>query len=263
MPSPFAPKLGTNYCPQDAEVAEIKALLVEPSLRWKVLNGEIAEMKRVIEKPAQERDTLGNIYGLHSNAPQLCYKCKGGARPPRPHLVFQDKLSQRTKTTRTWLGRSGQCRLSVSFQSAFVRMGFPVDKQDPIYVIQFGLEHTMRDLPPNIMAIVCTSRIIFVKRETRFIHELSQFGADRELHLSGNFDLNTLQCTMAFETHPRIYEMQDLPIREKSTPGCRALVNRVQGAPKGHRQSILFKKAQLAQDRNPASEIGGGWGEDR
>ncbi|KAJ7782578.1 hypothetical protein DFH07DRAFT_791200 [Mycena maculata] len=58
MSSPFAPNLGTNYCPTNEEVLEIKALLIEPTLKVKRLDAEIAELQRAIDKLAEERDGL-------------------------------------------------------------------------------------------------------------------------------------------------------------------------------------------------------------
>ncbi|KAJ6586349.1 hypothetical protein DFH09DRAFT_861188, partial [Mycena vulgaris] len=58
MSSPFTSKLGTNYCPQDAEIAEIKALIVEPGLRLKCLADEIAHMQEALDKLKKERSRL-------------------------------------------------------------------------------------------------------------------------------------------------------------------------------------------------------------
>ncbi|KAJ7906828.1 hypothetical protein B0H13DRAFT_1716163 [Mycena leptocephala] len=58
MASPFAPQLGTNYCPTDDEVAEIKAFLIEPALRLKQLDDEISDLQRAIDKLRAERESL-------------------------------------------------------------------------------------------------------------------------------------------------------------------------------------------------------------
>ncbi|KAJ7042015.1 hypothetical protein C8F04DRAFT_1078025, partial [Mycena alexandri] len=58
MTSPFASRLGTNYCPEDDEIPQIKALLVEPSLRLRRLDEEIAVLQ-------QERDLLAASIGAH------------------------------------------------------------------------------------------------------------------------------------------------------------------------------------------------------
>ncbi|KAJ7042012.1 hypothetical protein C8F04DRAFT_1078021 [Mycena alexandri] len=58
MISPFTSRLGTNYCPPDDEISQIKALLVEPSLRLKRLDEEIAVLQ-------QERDFLAASIGAH------------------------------------------------------------------------------------------------------------------------------------------------------------------------------------------------------
>ncbi|KAJ7151802.1 hypothetical protein C8R43DRAFT_1127440 [Mycena crocata] len=65
MSSPFADKLGTNYTPQDEEMADIKALLVEPSLHLASLTGEIAAMQRAINKLTTERDGLAAYVDAH------------------------------------------------------------------------------------------------------------------------------------------------------------------------------------------------------
>ncbi|KAJ6588665.1 hypothetical protein B0H19DRAFT_1226429 [Mycena capillaripes] len=65
MSSPFAARLGTNYCPKDEEILEIKTLLAEPSLRLKRLDEEIAELQKAIDKLAAERDELGAFVEGH------------------------------------------------------------------------------------------------------------------------------------------------------------------------------------------------------
>ncbi|KAJ7134881.1 hypothetical protein C8R44DRAFT_849317 [Mycena epipterygia] len=59
MSSPFAARLGTNFCPKDKEITEIKALIVEPTLRLKRLDDEITDMQKAIDKLIAERDSLG------------------------------------------------------------------------------------------------------------------------------------------------------------------------------------------------------------
>ncbi|KAJ7162234.1 hypothetical protein C8R46DRAFT_1103955 [Mycena filopes] len=63
--SPFASKLGTNYCPQDEELAQIKDLLIEPCQRLKELDDEIAGLHRKIDELAEERDKLGAYVEAH------------------------------------------------------------------------------------------------------------------------------------------------------------------------------------------------------
>ncbi|KAJ7134869.1 hypothetical protein C8R44DRAFT_560198, partial [Mycena epipterygia] len=65
MSSPFAARLGTNYCPKDKEIAEIKALLVEPTLRLKCLDDEIAEMRKALDKLIAEHDALAAYVESH------------------------------------------------------------------------------------------------------------------------------------------------------------------------------------------------------
>ncbi|KAJ7457857.1 hypothetical protein FB451DRAFT_1047098 [Mycena latifolia] len=45
MFSPFSSQLRTNYCPNDDEVAKIKLLLVEPSLRLERIDLELANIQ--------------------------------------------------------------------------------------------------------------------------------------------------------------------------------------------------------------------------
>ncbi|KAJ7680972.1 hypothetical protein DFH06DRAFT_1164666 [Mycena polygramma] len=65
MSSPFASKLGTNYCPPDAELVQIKQLLIEPRRRLTRLDDEIAIMQKAIDKLAGERDALRSYVEAH------------------------------------------------------------------------------------------------------------------------------------------------------------------------------------------------------
>ncbi|KAJ6581782.1 hypothetical protein B0H19DRAFT_884580, partial [Mycena capillaripes] len=65
MSSPFAAQLGTNYCPKDDEILEIKELLVEPTRRLKRLDDEIADLQKAIRKLAEERDGLDAFVAAH------------------------------------------------------------------------------------------------------------------------------------------------------------------------------------------------------
>ncbi|KAJ6475907.1 hypothetical protein DFH09DRAFT_1293237 [Mycena vulgaris] len=65
MSSPFTSKLGTNYCPQDAEIAEIKALIVEPGLRLKCLDDEITDLQQALAKLKEEHSRLGTYIEGH------------------------------------------------------------------------------------------------------------------------------------------------------------------------------------------------------
>ncbi|KAF8127747.1 hypothetical protein K438DRAFT_1646022 [Mycena galopus ATCC 62051] len=65
MNTPFASQLGTNYCPTDAEVDQIKGLLVEPCPKLKRLDDEIVAMQKALDKLAQERDALGAYVDAH------------------------------------------------------------------------------------------------------------------------------------------------------------------------------------------------------
>ncbi|KAF8138016.1 hypothetical protein K438DRAFT_1880932 [Mycena galopus ATCC 62051] len=170
MASPFATRLGTNYCPTDEEVFEIQDLLAEPNLRLKGIDDEIAKLRTAIDKLAEERDNLGAYVEAHkalispvrrlpldiiqeifiaclpthrncvmsaSEAPVLLGRICSSWRTislstprlwARLHVVephhdptttsFEQKVAQRLEITKTWLGRAGQCPLSISLQSA-------------------------------------------------------------------------------------------------------------------------------------------------
>ncbi|KAJ6588670.1 hypothetical protein B0H19DRAFT_214551 [Mycena capillaripes] len=170
MSSPFAARLGTNYCPKDEEILEIKALLAEPSLRLKRLDEEIAELQKAIDKLAAERDELGAFVEGHkalispvrqlpldviqeifiaclpthrncvmsaSEVPillgRICSSWRTislstprlwarlhvvepprSSRPGSADELIDKKTAERLEVTKMWLGRSGQCPLSIS-----------------------------------------------------------------------------------------------------------------------------------------------------
>ncbi|KAJ7512827.1 hypothetical protein B0H11DRAFT_1843221 [Mycena galericulata] len=179
MASPFASKLGTNYCPNDDELFEIQTLLVETTLRLKRLDDEITGMQNTINKLIGERESLGAYVQAHAalisptrrlpldiiqeifvaclpthrncvmsarEAPVLLGRICSSWRAislstPRLwqslHIVdrglpsgndndvastrimtLEDlKAAQIVEVTQTWLGRSGQCPLSISLRS--------------------------------------------------------------------------------------------------------------------------------------------------
>ncbi|KAF8133055.1 hypothetical protein K438DRAFT_1884520, partial [Mycena galopus ATCC 62051] len=65
MFSPFASKLGTNYCPPDEEVLEIQSLLAEPLSRLQTLDNRIAELQKAIDELAEERATVQAYVDAH------------------------------------------------------------------------------------------------------------------------------------------------------------------------------------------------------
>ncbi|KAJ6504434.1 hypothetical protein DFH09DRAFT_290191 [Mycena vulgaris] len=183
MVSPFSPKLGTNYCPNDDEVVEIRALLVVPTLRLERLDNEIAVMRKALEKLTEERDGLNAYVAGHKalispvrrlpldiiqeiftacmpthrncvmsarEAPVLLGRICGSWRTlslatphlwaslhlvearrpfpssnPQSYALFEAKLTQRLETAKVWLGRSGQCPLSISLDSPAEQWGTP------------------------------------------------------------------------------------------------------------------------------------------
>ncbi|KAJ7019210.1 hypothetical protein C8F04DRAFT_1148441 [Mycena alexandri] len=168
MSSPFTSKLGTNYCPKDEELVEIKNLIIEPTLRLRRLDDEIVELQSALDKLAAERDSVEAFVDAHkalisparrlpldiiqevfvaclpthrncvmsaSEAPVLLGRICGLWRAislstPRlwskihivepfhwlPSPLLEKKLAQRLETTKIWLERSGQCRLSISLE---------------------------------------------------------------------------------------------------------------------------------------------------
>ncbi|KAJ7613529.1 hypothetical protein FB45DRAFT_1112136 [Roridomyces roridus] len=56
--SPFAAQLGTNYCPNDDEIVEIKQLIAGPSLRANALGDEIAALQKRLDVLKSDRDRL-------------------------------------------------------------------------------------------------------------------------------------------------------------------------------------------------------------
>ncbi|KAJ7019197.1 hypothetical protein C8F04DRAFT_1148409 [Mycena alexandri] len=65
MSSPFTSKLGTNYCPKDEELVEIKNLIIEPTLRLRRLDDEIVELQSALDKLAAERDSVEAFVDAH------------------------------------------------------------------------------------------------------------------------------------------------------------------------------------------------------
>ncbi|KAK7001440.1 hypothetical protein R3P38DRAFT_2559064 [Favolaschia claudopus] len=164
--SPFSRYLGTNYCPTDDEVLEIKSLVAEPTRQLLALDKEISQLQKSVEKLQEERQTLStyvdeykalispirrvsqdvlseiffaclpthrNCVMSASEAPvllgRICssWRALSLATPrlwaslhiaePRVRSgLHDDKIVQRLEVMKTWLGRSGQCPLSISFQ---------------------------------------------------------------------------------------------------------------------------------------------------
>ncbi|KAK7025073.1 hypothetical protein R3P38DRAFT_3396062 [Favolaschia claudopus] len=165
MASSYARYLGTNYCPTDAEVLEIKDLIAGPIHQLLSLDEKIAQLRKSIEKLEESRQTLSSYVAQHSalispirripedilseiffaslpthrncvmnasEAPVLLGRICSSWRAvslttprlwaklhivePR-HDAVNAKVIQRLNTMKTWLGRSGQCPLSISLHS--------------------------------------------------------------------------------------------------------------------------------------------------
>ncbi|KAJ7442977.1 hypothetical protein FB451DRAFT_1376808 [Mycena latifolia] len=170
MSSPFTSKLGTNYCPQDEEIAQIQTFLIEPTLRLKRLDDEIDVLQKALDKLAEERTGISAYVDAHKalispvrrlpldiiqeiftaclpthrncvtsalEAPVLLgcicssWRSISLSTPrlwsrlhivePQLHSVnrpdfLEKKLAQRLETAKMWLGRSGNCPLSISLQ---------------------------------------------------------------------------------------------------------------------------------------------------
>ncbi|KAJ7689550.1 hypothetical protein B0H17DRAFT_1011967 [Mycena rosella] len=184
MSSPFMSRLGTNYCPEDEEIAEIQTLLAEPLLQLSHLDDEIAKLQAALGDLTQERARLRAYVDAHRalispvrrlpldiiqeifvacipthrncamsamDAPVILGRICSSWRaislstprlwsrlhivePTCPYnsaiAVFEEKLEQRLQTTTAWLGRSGQCPLSISLQSTFDRTSFTSTTQN-------------------------------------------------------------------------------------------------------------------------------------
>ncbi|KAJ7465959.1 hypothetical protein FB451DRAFT_418452 [Mycena latifolia] len=176
LSSPFTSKLGTNYCPQDEEVAQIQTLLAEPTQRLKRLDDEIRDLQKALDQLMEERGRLGEYVDAHralispvrrlpldiiqeifiaclpthrncvmtaTEAPILLGRICGSWRSmslstprlwARLHIVVpseqrqqnygiapcnsnsEEKALRRLETARMWLGRSGECAVSISVQ---------------------------------------------------------------------------------------------------------------------------------------------------
>ncbi|KAJ7742872.1 hypothetical protein B0H16DRAFT_1890175 [Mycena metata] len=184
MTSPFASRLGTNYCPLDDEVAQIRVLLQGPLLRLKDLDDQIANLQKAIDDLARERDDIRSFMDPHKDlispfrrlpldiiqeifvaclpthrncvmsaveAPVLLGRICSSWRAislttprlwSRIHVVepsrswrtgvtadavLEKKITLRLETMKTWLSRSGQCPLAISFQSTSDMHPPPVD----------------------------------------------------------------------------------------------------------------------------------------
>ncbi|KAJ7785659.1 hypothetical protein B0H16DRAFT_1354385 [Mycena metata] len=65
MTSPFASRLGTNYCPLDEEASEIQRLLKEPLSRLKGIDDKIAELQKAIDELTEEHRSVSTYVEAH------------------------------------------------------------------------------------------------------------------------------------------------------------------------------------------------------
>ncbi|KAJ7055795.1 hypothetical protein C8F01DRAFT_1318544 [Mycena amicta] len=179
MTAPFESKLNTNYCPTEAECADIKAFLVEPTIRLRRLDAVIRQLtaerdKLAVEVAAHEalispmrrmpNDILQEIFVAclpedrnpamsASEAPVLLGRICGAWRDlvlATPRLwakihivepcptagfdgdafvgVVKAKVEQRLQALQSWLARSGDCPLSISFA------GNPRRGTNPVFI---------------------------------------------------------------------------------------------------------------------------------
>ncbi|KAK7001422.1 hypothetical protein R3P38DRAFT_3049036 [Favolaschia claudopus] len=157
MKSPFAERLGTNYCPTDDEVLEIQKLIAEPIQQISSLDDEIALLQeqrshlssyvaahKVLISPIRRLppDIIAEIFlaclPTHRNcvmnvteAPvllgRICssWRVRSLATPrlwASLHIVVpagpHNLGALRLEAMKLWLGRSGQCPLSISLHDA-------------------------------------------------------------------------------------------------------------------------------------------------
>ncbi|KAJ7442985.1 hypothetical protein FB451DRAFT_1376817 [Mycena latifolia] len=164
MSSPFTSKLGTNYCPQDAEIAQIQTLLIQPTLRLKRLDDEIAVLQKALDKLTEERTGIGAYVDAHkaliSTVRRLpldvVQEIFTACIPTHRNYLFDKKLAQRAETTKMWLGRSGNCPLSISLKSNGLSY-FQVSQNQPIpALLSFASrwEHISFTAPLSCLGIV-------------------------------------------------------------------------------------------------------------
>ncbi|KAF8201143.1 hypothetical protein K438DRAFT_1821456 [Mycena galopus ATCC 62051] len=153
--SPFAQHLGSNYCPRDEELVQIKSLLIEPCLRLEHLDDEIEVLKKALDKLTEECDTLKGYVDAHralmspirrlpldtiedifmaclpadrncvmtaQEAPVLLGRICSSWRAislSQPQLWSRLHIVEpkRLELTTAWLRRSGDCPLSISLES--------------------------------------------------------------------------------------------------------------------------------------------------
>ncbi|KAJ7030109.1 hypothetical protein C8F04DRAFT_1042753 [Mycena alexandri] len=65
MSSPFASWLGTNYCPSDEEILDIRTLLIEPKSRLKRLDDKIADLQKTIDSLTEEHASVRSFVDAH------------------------------------------------------------------------------------------------------------------------------------------------------------------------------------------------------
>ncbi|KAK6996924.1 hypothetical protein R3P38DRAFT_2447328, partial [Favolaschia claudopus] len=65
MSSPFASRLGTNYCPTRDEIRDIQRLIAEPTRQIDSLNEAIAHLQKALEKLEQNRTDLETYVEKH------------------------------------------------------------------------------------------------------------------------------------------------------------------------------------------------------
>ncbi|KAJ7467481.1 hypothetical protein FB451DRAFT_1560684 [Mycena latifolia] len=271
MSSPFTSRLGTNYCPKEEEIVEIQTLLVQPMLRLKDLDDEIADLQKALDKLAGERAKLSAYVDAHRalisparrlpldvvqeifvaclpahrncvmsavEAPVLLGRICSSWRSlslsiprlwSRLHVVepksypeladvpSKEKLAQRLEATKMWLGRSGQCPLSLSVQCAFDSTGTESDTQILQVLFPFASrwEHITLTVDPSILAHLTEADVPMLKSvELKPTGDAVEWGSLKFLRGLAIYSVKTLAMNFTPSKVPLRWErLTDLTIR--------------------------------------------------
>ncbi|KAJ6573537.1 hypothetical protein DFH09DRAFT_1152060 [Mycena vulgaris] len=119
--------------------------------------------------------------------------------------AFEQKLAQRLQTTKMWLGRSGQCPLSISLQCTFNRAGFTPEIQgllfQALHPFASRWEHIAFTILPSVLFTVShfTEADVPMLKSVR-IHQIGEFTENGEF-LENGVRWNSLNFLRAPEMH--------------------------------------------------------------